>query len=184
LVIVGGTAGFAEGSKTLSAEERELLAAVRESGVREHVTFTGRIPHLEVKEMYALADVVAYPRRLTRTTSLTTPLKPLEAMAMAKAVIVSDLPPMRELVSDGLTGLVFREGDVRDLAAKCTKLLRDAGLRDRLGSGAREWVLRERQWKALISGYRNVYESVIRGSVHVAERGPKVEARVSAGVGK
>ena len=184
LVIVGGSAGFAEGSASASPEERELLEAVRESGVREHVTFTGRIPHAEVNEMYALADVVAYPRRLTKTTSLTTPLKPLEAMAMAKAVIVSDLPPMRELVSDGTTGLVFREGDVQDLAEKCTKLLGDSMLRERLGFGARDWVLRERQWKTLIAGYRNVYESVVRNPVHVAQTAPKVAARASAGAGK
>ena len=183
-MIVGGSAGFAEGSASASPEERELLEAVRESGVRDHVTFTGRIPHAEVNEMYALADVVAYPRRLTKTTSLTTPLKPLEALAMAKAVIVSDLPPMRELVSDGTTGLVFREGDVQDLAEKCTKLLGDSMLRERLGFGARDWVLRERQWKTLIAGYRNVYESVVKNPVHVAQTAPKVAARASAGAGK
>ena len=55
---------------TVSPEERELLALVRETGAANHVTFTGRIPHAEVKDMYAIADVVAYPRRLTRTTAL------------------------------------------------------------------------------------------------------------------
>jgi PEP-CTERM/exosortase A-associated glycosyltransferase len=184
LVIVGGSAGFAGGSHAASPEERELLEMVRETGVREHVTFTGRIPHAAVKEMYALADVVAYPRLLTRTTSLTTPLKPLEAMAMAKAVIVSDLPPMRELVSDGTTGLVFREADVQDLAAQSTKLLRDPALRQRIGSAAREWVLRERQWKILISGYKNVYESVLKRPIHIAHTVQNADARVPAGAGK
>ena len=49
LVIVGGSAGFAHGSGSVTPEERDLLSVVREAGVGEHVTFTGRIPHAEVK---------------------------------------------------------------------------------------------------------------------------------------
>ncbi|MEO5741485.1 MAG: glycosyltransferase, partial [Vicinamibacterales bacterium] len=52
LVIVGGSAGFAGGSAAVSAEEHALVSAVRESGVERHVTFTGRIPHADVKAMY------------------------------------------------------------------------------------------------------------------------------------
>ena len=156
LVIVGGSAGFAHGAGSVTPEERDLLSLVHEVGVGEHVTFTGRIPHAEVKDLYAIADVVAYPRRLTRTTALTTPLKPLEAMAMARAVVVSDLPPMRELVRDGETGLVFRAGEVHELAATITKLLRHPELRQRVGEGARTWVAAERQWPHLVARYKDI----------------------------
>lgn len=161
LVIVGGSAGLAGGSATASPEEQQLTAAVQECGIGSHVTFTGRIPHADVKEMYALADVLAYPRRWTRTTALTTPLKPLEPMAMGKPVIASDVPPMKELVSDGVTGLLFKAGDHHDLAEKCLALLRDPARRTSLGLAGREWVLRERQWPSLISQYQGIYESVV-----------------------
>jgi PEP-CTERM/exosortase A-associated glycosyltransferase len=160
LVIVGGSAGFAGGAGPVSPEEQELRAAASEAGAVNHVTFTGRIPHAEVKGLYALADILSYPRRLTLTTALTTPLKPLEGMAMAKAVVASDVPPMKELVQDGSTGLLFRAGDHLDLARKCLDLLSDPRLRTRLGETAREWVVRERQWPALVAGYRKVYESI------------------------
>jgi glycosyltransferase involved in cell wall biosynthesis len=88
-------------------------------------------------------------------------LKPLEAMAMAKPVIASDLPPMRELVSDRVTGLLFKAGDYHDLAAKCVELLSDAATRQRLGAAARDWVVRERQWRTLVSRYQPIYESVL-----------------------
>ena len=184
LVIVGGSAGFAHGTGSVSEEERELLGVVRETGVADRVTFTGRIPHAEVKNMYAIADVVAYPRRLTRTTALTTPLKPLEAMAMAKPVVVSDVAPMLELVRDGQTGVVFRAGDVLDLASKLGKLLRNSALREQLGQGAREWVLRERQWPDLISRYRDVYQSVAKHSRHVTDAASKADTQVPAGIGR
>jgi PEP-CTERM/exosortase A-associated glycosyltransferase len=172
LVIVGGSAGFAGKSGSSSAEEQLLLSAVRESGAVDHVTFTGRIPHSDVKGMYALADLMCYPRRSTLTTALTTPLKPLEAMAMAKPVIASDVPPMRELVTDAVTGLLFKAGDFQDLAKKCVTLLSDASLRKRLGDGAREWVLRERQWASLVSAYRGIYESLAERHDRLREKIP------------
>ena len=184
LVIVGGSAGFAHGTGSASEEERELLAVVRETGVADHVTFTGRIPHAEVKAMYAMADVVAYPRRLTRTTALTTPLKPLEAMAMAKPVVVSDVAPMLELVRDGQTGVTFHAGDVLDLASKLAKLLRNAALRDQLGQGAREWVLRERQWTDLISRYQDVYQTVLKHPRYARVAASKADLQVPAGIGR
>ena len=172
LVIVGGSAGFAGGAEAASPEENALLSAVRESGVTSHVTFTGRIPHADVKAMYAVADVLCYPRRMTLTTALTTPLKPLEGMAMAKPVIVSDVGAMRELVSDGVTGLVFKAGDVRDLAAKCIALLSDVPLQRRLGTAARDWVVRERQWPSLVAGYRTVYSTLLDRPIRSADKIP------------
>lgn len=172
LVIVGGSAGFAGGTVTMSPEEQHLRAVASDSGALDHVTFTGRIPHGEVKDLYALADIMSYPRLLTLTTALTTPLKPLEAMAMAKPVIASDVPPMKELVQDGSTGLLFRAGDHHDLAEKCVALLADPARRIQLGKAARTWVERERQWPVLVDGYRHVYESVLRGSTRRAEKIP------------
>lgn len=112
--------------------------------------------------MYALADVLAYPRIWTRTTALTTPLKPLEAMAMAKPVIISDVPALRELVRDRHSGLVFKAGDHNDLGGKICELLGDKVSRERLGANARTIVVRERQWSRLVSQYLPLYEALIK----------------------
>jgi PEP-CTERM/exosortase A-associated glycosyltransferase len=55
------------------------------------IIFAGQVPHDNVRDYYALIDVFVFPRRRMRPTELVTPLKPLEAMAMAKAVIASDV---------------------------------------------------------------------------------------------
>lgn len=142
-------------------EEERLRARVREWALGQHVTFTGRLPHAEVKSVYALADLLVYPRLLTRTTALTTPLKPLEAMAMGKPVVVSDVPAMHELVKRGETGLIFRSGDELDLAARCAEALGSPEHCARLGMNARQWVLAERQWPSLVARYGQVYASVL-----------------------
>ena len=162
LVIVGGSPGLAGSSGAQSPEERLLHAVVREESLSNHVTFTGRIPHEDVRQMYALADVLAYPRIWTRTTALTTPLKPLEAMAMAKPVIISDVPALRELVRDRHSGLVFKAGDHDDLGAKICELLGDKRSRERLGANARNIVVRERQWSRLVSQYLPLYDALVK----------------------
>ena len=144
-------------------EEAALRAQVRGGGLDKNVTFTGRLPHCQVREIYSMLDVMVYPRILIRTTALTTPLKPLEAMAMGKAVIVSDVPAMEELVEAGKTGETFRAGNAEDLAQQCVKLLRSASQRVQLGQSARAWVLRDRQWSSLTARYQPIYQSAMNG---------------------
>jgi glycogen synthase len=151
LLIVGGSAGES------TAMEQALQERVESLSLAPHVTFTGRVPHAMVKSAYAIADIVVCPRLLTRTTALTTPLKPLEAMAMGRALVISDVPGMRELVREGETGVTFPAGDVDGLAATCLRLLADPALRRALGQRAHAWVVEHRQWPTLVGRYHDIY---------------------------
>jgi glycosyltransferase involved in cell wall biosynthesis len=86
-----------------------------------------------------------------------TPLKPLEAMALERAVVTSDVPALRELIRPGETGLVFTAEDATDLAAVVEPLLDDPPGRARLGKAAREWVTAERTWRRNGERYRELY---------------------------
>ena len=55
-------------------------------GLKDHVIFTGRVPHSDVARYYDLIDILAYPRHPMRLTELVTPLKPLEAMAQGQTL--------------------------------------------------------------------------------------------------
>lgn len=163
LLIVGGSSRLAyQGASARGSQEEVLARVIDELQLGSHVTLTGLVPHDEVGKLYSIADCVVYPRILTPTTALTTPLKPLEAMAMRLPVIVSDVPPMTELVRSGETGLTFAAGDATALAECCLELLSDPVLRERLGRKAREYVVVERQWPHLVQRYRAVYEKVLR----------------------
>ena len=142
-------------------EECKALAA--RHGLADRILHPGLVPGAEVDKVYSVIDVLAYPRRSLRVTELVTPLKPLEAMAMTKAVIASDVGGLRELVRDEQTGLLFRSGQVDDLAAKITRLVDDPDLRQTLGKQARERVSLERDWRDLVRRYDPVYEAASRG---------------------
>ena len=74
------------------------------------------VPNSEILDYYAAIDLFVIPRIDDRAARLVTPLKPLEAMAMEIPVIAADLPALRELVSPGERGEVFRPSDPEHLA--------------------------------------------------------------------
>jgi PEP-CTERM/exosortase A-associated glycosyltransferase len=139
---------------------RERVAAL---GLADKVVFTGRVPHAQVQKYYDLVDLLAYPRKSMRLTDLVTPLKPLEAMAMRKLLIASDVGGHRELIEHGRTGILFRAGDAADLARNTLSLLAD---RRRWGSildEGRRYVAEVRNWPASVARYRGIYDSLAHG---------------------
>jgi glycosyltransferase involved in cell wall biosynthesis len=97
------------------------------------------LSYLELREHYARATVVVVPLLPTAYPFGITSL--LEAMAMAKAVVVSDTEGMRGIVEHGRTGLVVPPGDSIALGRAVRQLLEDADARDELGQAARTAVL-------------------------------------------
>lgn len=76
----------------------------------------------------------------------------IEAMALGKPVVSSDLPSGVTYVNrDGETGLTFPVGDAEKLASSCNRLLGDEELRTRLGSQARDRAMREFSYSAVAS---------------------------------
>jgi len=144
-------------------QDESLRALAKELGVADKVVFTGRVPHAEVPRYYNLIDVLAYPRLKMRLTDLVTPLKPLEAMAQGRLLIASDVGGHRELIRDGETGMLFEAGNPVALAAKAIALLGDQVRWAALRSAGRRYVESERNWRASVSRYRDVYAAARAG---------------------
>ena len=139
--------------------EVESVAAA--SGAADRIVFSGAIPHDEVAAMYALLDAFVVPRRDERAARLVTPLKPFEAMAMARPLIVADLPALTEVAPDGERSLAYRAEDAMALAAAVVRLMDHPDLGVRLGEAGREWVTRERTWASNGPRWTAVYEAVL-----------------------
>jgi PEP-CTERM/exosortase A-associated glycosyltransferase len=142
-------------------EDDRLRQVVAETGLETKVRIPGRVPHAEVGAYYGLVDVFVYPRLRMRLTETVTPLKPLEAMASGKIVLASDVGGHRELVENGVTGVLFRADDAADLVAKVDDLLGRRETWPALARRARDFVERERTWRRSVSGYEPVYERLI-----------------------
>jgi len=139
----------------------ELERHARSSGASPSIIFTGRVPHAEVRAHYSLFDVFVVPRRNDRAARHVTPLKPFEAMAMGKPLVVSQLPALVEIAAPGARGLAFPAEDADGLAAAVETLIDHPELRAAYGAAGRAWVLSERTWDRNGQRYREIYAEVL-----------------------
>jgi len=144
-------------------QEGELKQLATTLGIADKVVFVGRVPHEKVRDYYDLVDVLVYPRLSMRLTELVTPLKPLEAMAQGKLVAASDVGGHRELIGDGVTGVLFKSGKVEELAIKVIEVLEERHAWPRIKESARRFVEEQRNWRDSVARYENVYQAAISG---------------------
>lgn len=126
------------------------------------VLFPGRIPHERIPGVYALMDILVYPRRAMRLTELVTPLKPLEAMAMGKTVVASDVGGHRELIDPGTNGVLFPPGDVGGLVETIEALLKSPDLACRIGARASRDAVERFTWRRATAPYEAVYRAALK----------------------
>ncbi len=141
--------------------EKELRQQTQDLQLSDKVIIPGRIPHDRVPGIYSFIDILAYPRYSMRLTELVTPLKPLEAMAMGKAIIASDVGGHKELIHHEETGLLFSAGNVELLAEGLLLLLRNQNLREKLQQTGKSWVLENHTWQRTTSVYENIYQKAL-----------------------
>jgi len=137
----------------------EIKKLVSELNLSSKVVITGRVPHSEVKKYYSLMDIMVYPRLSERITELVTPLKPLEAMALGKIVVGSDVGGVKEIIGEGQNagGLTFKAGDLEDLVAKLKLVIDNSELRDEFKKKALNRA-KQRDWAIIVKRYFKVYE--------------------------
>ena len=126
------------------------------------VHFTGRIDHNDVLDYYSVIDIAVYPRKGTKVCEIVSPLKPLEAMAIEKTVIASNVKALSEMVKNNETGLLHDKDNIDDLTRKIESVLFKKEKRDKLGLSAREWVKENRTWKAASEIVSNKYRELIK----------------------
>ncbi len=149
--------------------ENELKEQVHRLSLDAHVIFPGRIPHSQIPGVYGLFNFLVYPRNSVRLTELVTPLKPLEAMAMEKPLVASNIGGHRELIRDGETGVLFQAGNVESLVQAIEGLLCNPDRVQHLVQTGKAWVTKERSWENIVKGYIPIYEKVL-GAVSAKSR--------------
>jgi PEP-CTERM/exosortase A-associated glycosyltransferase len=124
------------------------------------ITFIGRVPHDEILDYYSIIDVFIYPRLSKRITEMVTPLKPLEAMSMAKLVIGSDVGGIKELIQHNYNGLLFKAGDTDALAALCISIIDNVDAFKTLATTARTYIEEKRDWLKICQKYTPFFEKL------------------------
>lgn len=145
-------------------QDGALKAQALKLGLSDKIIFTGRVKHSEVQRYYDLVDVLAYPRHSMRLTELVTPLKPLEAMAQGRLLVASDVGGHKELIKNGLTGVLFKAGDANALAQAVVKLLASSEIWSALRRAGRQFVEEERNWTVSVANYKSAYSRLAKSA--------------------
>lgn len=88
----------------------------------------------------------------------------MEAMSLGLPCIASDIPPNRELIIDGETGLLFPVGKCPDLAKLSARVLSDAGLADQLGQAARDRIATQHKVEQMVAAHESLYRKLLSSS--------------------
>lgn len=146
-----------------SGPRRAHLESLADSlGIRSKVFFVGSIEHEQIANYYRLIDIFVVPRVDERAARYVTPLKPYEAMALKRPVVVSDLPALREVVHAPDRGRVFPPGDAPSLASILTALFDDPESTNAMASRGHRWVKENRRWIQNGPRYRAAFDEAIK----------------------
>ncbi|MGH7393389.1 MAG: glycosyltransferase [Candidatus Rokuibacteriota bacterium] len=133
----------------LAPDEGEAL--LRELAGRPWARHVGAVPHAQMGSLLTQADVVLNCSVSEGGMANSV----LEALAMGRAVLASDIEGNRSVIEDGVTGLLF--GDERDFEERAERLALDPALRGRLGAAGRARVEALYPPSREIDGYLDVY---------------------------
>ncbi len=131
------------GQASDAAYATEVRELARKLDLAGHCRLLGAVPPEELRRLYSLCDVFVMPS-LWESQGLSV----LEAMAVGRPVVASDIGPVRENVPPG-AGILVPPTDHVALAEAIVTLLRDPDRRRTMGREGRRFVCAERRWERM-----------------------------------
>ena len=140
--------------------QESLTAQVKSSGLAGNVIFKGGIRNDSLPALYSSACISIVPSVIDRHGDQEgLGLVMIEAMGCGCAVIASSLEPIKDVIDDGRTGLLFSPGNAPELADKILLLAADPGLRRALAERGRASVIGKYDWDSISDQYHNLIHS-------------------------
>jgi glycosyltransferase involved in cell wall biosynthesis len=137
---------------------RESLEALsKELRVRDKVIFTGF--RSDIKEILSAIDILVIPSLLEGFPMIT-----LEAMAMAKPIVATNIDGITEQTTDGVNGILVPPQNPSVLAKAVVRVLNDKELARTMGLSAREKVEQEFSVEKMVAETEKVYLSLLRAN--------------------
>ncbi|MCE8018919.1 glycosyltransferase [Halomonas sp. MCCC 1A11036] len=147
-----------------------VKAKAKELDIEAQCRFTGRVPFEEVPRYLSCMDILPIPRLSSAVTEMVSALKPLEAMAMEKALVLSDVSPHKTMAGpNDERARLFTKNSVEALCEALQQLIDSPEERKRLGKAARAWIEQERTWNHVTRRYAEALQRLRRNAAVTAE---------------
>ena len=129
---------------------------LRQRFAPEHLEFQGEVSHDDAMRLMAQASVFVLPSHTEGFPNVI-----IEAMALGKAIIATDVGAMPEMLADGC-GVVIPARDTEALQTALAKVLADPQLRASMGARAMEKARREYAMDRVFVQLENLWRRVAR----------------------
>ncbi len=133
----------------------ELQTKANELGIGAHIELPGWIKADEKRQELSRASIFALPSYAEGL-----PNAMLEAMSAGKAVVVTHVGGIPDVVKDGENGLLIPPADTQALTIALKTLLENKQLRDTLASNARKTIVEQHSCKILVDKLSALYEEL------------------------
>ncbi|TBX69244.1 glycosyltransferase family 1 protein [Flavobacterium silvisoli] len=110
----------------------EMMQLLFDKDALQNVTYVGSVTYDSIKEYINSATVCVFP-----TFAEALPVSWIEAMAMNKAIVASDIGWATEIIDHGVNGYLVNPKNHKEYADKISTLLNNSSLRKELGAAAR-----------------------------------------------
>jgi glycosyltransferase involved in cell wall biosynthesis len=134
----------------------KLESLARELGIMEYCIFSGFRD--DIPEILSSLDLFVLPSILEGH-----PIVILEAMAMAKPIVASDINGVREQIENGRTGVLVPRGDPQALAEAINQMLKERIEAKKLGMEARKQVEETFDIRRQVALHEEVYKGLLKG---------------------
>lgn len=134
--------------------DRSAVAALPTS-LRMRVVMLGSVPHADLPPYHAACEVFCAPATGRESFGIVL----VEAMAAGLPVVATDIPGYREVVRDGVEGLLVPPSDPAAVAGALDRILGDTDVAEALGAAGRERA-RRYSWDAVAVEVEAVYREV------------------------
>lgn len=137
---------------------KELMQERFTTAAAEKVSWLGSLPYEAVQKEILQAHVVVVP-----SFAEALPMTWIEAMALEKALVTSNIGWAKEVMTDGETGFTVGPKDHETYAAKVLELIMNPALAKRMGKAARKRVLEKFSTEVVVEQNVRFYEGVVSG---------------------
>jgi len=143
--------------------EGQLKAQAQRLGLGDTVAFAG--VRYDIPQVLGASDIFVLSSAWEGL-----PVAGVEAMAAARPVVMTDVGGVRDLVSDGVSGLIVPPGDAPALAAAVSRLLDDEDGRLAMGRAGRAQVARDFSITAVTEQYEQLFAQIVARKTAGASR--------------
>lgn len=143
-------------------DQNRLQELAKDEGVNDLVETIGWQPFSKVPSYIQASEICLVPHKQNPHTDSTIPHKLFQYMLANRPVVVSSCLPLKRIVEETRSGLVFRAGDPHDLAKQIQTLFENIQLRKDCGFHGYQAVLNRYNWAVEGQKLCLLYKSLLR----------------------